>query len=90
VFDVPLLVESGRWRSLVDRVLVIDCTVETQIQRVMARNGMTRTAVQAIIDAQASRKQRLAAADWVVFNDNISREALAQDITTLTRQSLAR
>ena len=47
VFDVPLLVESGRWRQQLDRVLVVDCSRETQIARVMARNGWTREAVQA-------------------------------------------
>ncbi len=52
VFDVPLLVESGaRWRAQVDRVLVVDCLEETQIQRVMARNGLSREAVQAIMAA---------------------------------------
>jgi len=77
VFDVPLLVESGaRWRAQVDRILVIDCLEETQIQRVMARNGLSREAVEAIIGAQASRTQKLAAADWVIYNDGITLEAL--------------
>ena len=53
VFDVPLLVESGaRWRTQVDRVLVVDCLEETQIQRVMARNGLSREVIQSIISAQ--------------------------------------
>ncbi len=42
VFDVPLLVESGRWRQQVDRVLVVDCTRETQIARVMGCNNRSR------------------------------------------------
>lgn len=69
VFDVPLLVESGaRWRSRVDRVLVVDCEPETQIQRVIARNQLPREEVEAILRAQAPRPLRLSAADAVVFN----------------------
>ncbi len=71
VFDIPLLVESGRWRRKVDAVLVIDCTAEVQIARVMARSALERGAVQQIIASQASRRQRLAAADVVVFNAGI-------------------
>jgi dephospho-CoA kinase len=40
VFDIPLLVESGRWRQQVDRVLVVDCEPETQVARVAARSGL--------------------------------------------------
>jgi dephospho-CoA kinase len=84
VFDVPLLVEAGaRWRAQVDRILVVDCTEETQIQRVMARNGLSREAVQAIISAQASRKQKLAASDWVIYNDGIALEALRECVAGL-------
>jgi dephospho-CoA kinase len=84
VFDVPLLVEAGaRWRTQVDRVLVVDCLEETQIQRVMARNGLSREAVQAIISAQASRKQKLTAADWVIYNDGITLEALRECVASL-------
>ena len=84
VFDVPLLVESGaRWRAQVDRVLVVDCLEETQIQRVIARNGWSREVVQAIISAQASRTQKLAAADWVIENEGISLEALHLSVLSL-------
>jgi len=77
VFDIPLLVESGRWRQQVDRVLVVDCAVETQVARVMQRSGLAEDAVRAIIAAQATRAQRLAAADIVICNDGISLEQLA-------------
>jgi dephospho-CoA kinase len=88
VFDVPLLVESGtRWRTQVDRVLVIDCLEETQIQRVMARNGLSREAVQAIMAAQASRTQKLAAADWVIYNDGITLEELRKRVGQLPIQT---
>ncbi len=76
VFDVPLLVESGRWRARVDRILVVDCSVETQIQRVRDRNGWTDDAVQSIIQVQATREQRLAAADWVIFNQGLDIDQL--------------
>ena len=76
VFDVPLLVESGHWRARVDRILVVDCSVETQIQRVRDRNGWSADAVQSIIEVQASRAQRLAAADWVIFNQGLDLDEL--------------
>jgi dephospho-CoA kinase len=66
---VPLLVESGDWKSRVRRVLVVDCAVETQIARVMKRNGFEREQVLAIIAKQATREARLAAADDIVTND---------------------
>lgn len=69
VFDVPLLVESGaRWRARVDRIMVVDCDAETQIERVIARNQLPREQVHSILAAQASRTQRLASADAVVIN----------------------
>jgi len=65
---VPLLVESGRWRERVDRLLVVDCPVEVQIERVMRRNRLAREQIEAIIAVQASREARRAAADDVVDN----------------------
>jgi dephospho-CoA kinase len=72
VFDVPLLVESGRWRATVDRVLVVDATEETQLKRVVARSGWTPEAVRAVIAQQAPRKARRAAADAVIFNESLT------------------
>ncbi|HSW16174.1 MAG TPA: dephospho-CoA kinase [Ramlibacter sp.] len=71
VIDVPLLVESGRWRQQVDRVLVVDCSPATQVARVVARNALAPAQVEAIIAAQAPRAARLAAADIVIFNEGI-------------------
>lgn len=72
VFDVPLLVESGeRWRRQVDWVCVVDCQTETQIQRVMARSALTRPEIEGIMAQQATRAQRLASADAVIYNDGI-------------------
>ena len=70
VFDVPLLVESkGGWRERVDRILVVDCEEETQVQRVMQRSGWPRETVLAVMAQQASREQRRAVADAVIYND---------------------
>ncbi len=80
VFDIPLLVESAVWRSRLDLVLVVDCTPETQIRRVLARDQLQREAVERIIATQASRTQRLRAADAVIFNDMLPRSDLATEI----------
>ena len=84
VFDVPLLVESPRWRKLVDKVLVVDCLESTQIERVIARSGLARDAVQNIIRAQATRAQRLAAADITLFNEGLDLEQLQVAVDALT------
>ncbi len=68
VFVVPLLLESGSWVKLIDYLVVVDCPEETQIQRVMQRNNMTRPQVENILKAQASRNTRLAAANTVIEN----------------------
>jgi dephospho-CoA kinase len=83
VFDVPLLVESGRWRARVARVLVVDCSTETQIERVMQRSGWERSAVERVIGQQASREARRAAADAVIHNDGLSLDELRQAVYTL-------
>jgi dephospho-CoA kinase len=81
VHDVPLLVESGRrWRTLVDRVWVVDCEVHTQRERVMARSGLDGTEVDRIIASQASRAQRLACADVVIYNQALSLAQLRQQV----------
>jgi len=77
VFDVPLLVESGeRWRRQVDWVCVVDCQTNTQIQRVMARSQLARPEIEAIMAQQASRAQRLASADAVIYNDELDLDQL--------------
>ena len=84
VFDVPLLVESPRWRKLVDKVLVVDSLESTQIERVIARSGLALDAVQNIIHAQATRAQRLAAADITLFNEGLDLEQLQVAVDALT------
>ena len=80
VFDVPLLVESGRWRSQLDRVMVIDCLASTQVERVTARSALSREAVQKIMASQASRSRRLQAADIVLFNQDLSLDQLRGEV----------
>lgn len=69
ILVVPLLVESGAYRSRTNRVAVVDCEMETQVQRVMQRSTLTRGDALAIIASQVSREDRLAAADDVIRND---------------------
>lgn len=69
VFAVPLLVESGTWKQRVSRVLVVDSSEETQIRRVISRNGLPEAQIRAIMAAQATRRQRLEAADDVIDNN---------------------
>jgi dephospho-CoA kinase len=80
VFDIPLLVESGRWRAQLDRVLVVDCEPETQVARVAARSKLAPDAVRAIIAAQAPRALRLAAADIVVCNEGLTLDELRYEL----------
>jgi dephospho-CoA kinase len=72
VFDIPLLVESGRWRQQVQQVAVVDCSPQTQVARVVARSGLSAQQVEAIIAAQAPRALRLAAADVVICNEGLT------------------
>jgi dephospho-CoA kinase len=69
LFVVPLLIESPNWQRRVSRILVVDCPEEQQVIRVMDRNGLSEAEVRAIMATQASRAQRLAAANDVIVND---------------------
>jgi dephospho-CoA kinase len=89
VFDVPLLVESGRWRSRVDAVWVVDCDEAVQIARVAARPGWSEAAARAVMAQQASRAARRAAADVVIHNQGISLAELAAEVHSLWRSALA-
>ena len=89
VFDIPLLVESGRWRSLVDAVWVVDCSEARQVERVVERSGWTETEVRAVMAQQASRAARRAAADAVIDNDGLSLTALVDEVRALWRGAVA-
>ena len=86
VFDIPLLVESSRWRKQLDRVLVVDCEVTTQISRVMQRSGWTQAMVENVIASQATRAQRLGAADLVIYNDELALDDLAKQIRQILQR----
>jgi len=79
---VPLLVEGHHWRSRVDRVLVVDCPRALQIERVIQRSGLALEQIEAILDAQATREERLAQADDVIDNAGAP-EALTDQINAL-------
>ncbi|MHB1373528.1 MAG: dephospho-CoA kinase [Thauera sp.] len=68
ILAVPLLIESGTYRERCDRICVVDCPEALQVARVRARNGLAEAQIRAIMAAQASRNQRLAAADDVIDN----------------------
>ena len=79
---VPLMVERGSNNYACNRLLVVDCPEETQISRVMERDDLTRKQVLAIMATQATRQQRLAAADDVIINDG-SIDDLAEKVKPL-------
>ena len=83
VLDVPLLTESGAWRSRVDRIVVVDCLEGTQMARVVARSGLTPDDVRRIMDSQATREQRRAVADAVIYNEGLSLQALEAEVRSL-------
>lgn len=85
VFDIPLLVESTRWRQKVDRVLVVDCPMEVQIARVLARSGLARDMAEKIIASQVSRAQRLRSADLIIFNAGTSKAILELEVKQVAR-----
>ncbi len=82
---VPLLLERAGLRSLVDRVLVVDCPEADQIRRVVARNGFSPAEVRAIMAAQIDREHRLAAADDVLHNGG-TLDAIAPQVEALDRR----
>lgn len=85
---IPLLVETQGYRDVLDRVLVIDCPEALQVERVMARNGLSRAEVEAILAAQATRAERLALADDVLPN-TAAPDALGAAVDALHARYLA-
>ena len=80
VFDIPLLVESMHWRQRLHRVLVVDCDEALQISRVVLRSNWTPEAVEQVMAQQATRSQRRAAADIVIYNQGITLAELAEQV----------
>ena len=87
IVAVPLLLETGAYRDLVQRVLVVDCGEEQQVERVMARSGLSEEEVHAIMANQISRTERLRLADDIIDNHD-ERSALQQQVETLHRRYL--
>ena len=87
VIAVPLLIETGAYRDLAQRILVIDCSEQQQMARVIQRNGLTAAAAQAIMASQVSRAERLGHADDVVRNET-DLAALRADVVALHRRYL--
>jgi dephospho-CoA kinase len=83
---IPLLAEGGGRRDF-NRVLVVDCPEELQIQRVMQRDGVDANSARNVLAAQASRAERIAIADDVIVNDG-DRDKLSQDVDALHRRYL--
>lgn len=86
VFDIPLLVESKRWRQQLGQVLVIDCDEALQVSRVVARSSWAPDAVEKVMAQQASRRQRLAAADIVIYNQDLTLGELALQVAQIARR----
>jgi dephospho-CoA kinase len=87
ILVVPLLLETGGYRELLQRVLVVDCSEALQIARTMARSGLTEEEVRRIMQAQIARDQRLKRADDVIFNDT-GIEVLRRHVEALHRRYL--
>lgn len=87
ILVVPLLFETDSYRTLIQRILVVDCPEPLQIQRAMSRSKLSESEVQAIIDAQISRKARLNGADDVILNDS-SLENLKKQISDFHKKYL--
>lgn len=77
ILSAPLLIEN-RLTKLCDRVLVVDVSEATQLERTQQRDDVSEDQVQAIINAQASREQRLQAADNIIHNEGDEAELTSQ------------
>lgn len=83
VCEIPLLVEGKTWVPQLDAVLVVDCSPDLQVQRVMQRSGLLEETVRKIIASQASRAQRLACADAVILNERVDVQGLNEQLGQL-------
>ena len=86
ILESPLLLETDQYK-LADTVLVVDVPETLQLQRASLRDGMKRENIQAIMDTQMSREQRLAAAD-LVFDNSLSSDSLVSRVNELHQQFL--
>lgn len=84
VLVIPLLFEAGQ-TTLADRILVVDCDPELQIERVLARDDLPRAQVEQILAAQVDRKTRLQGADDIIKNNGTLEELMAATEATHRR-----
>ena len=83
VFDVPLMAESSHWRSRCDRIVVVDCSEQTQVDRVMRRASWQEEQVRRVIAQQAPRPLRRSIADAIIHNDGQSLDDLQAAVHSL-------
>ena len=88
ILVVPLLLETGSYRDLIDRTVVVDCDEQQQIDRTMTRSRLTADAVRSIMAAQLPRTERLKRADDVIRNDG-DIAALRAQVESLHAQYVA-
>ncbi|MFC3092713.1 dephospho-CoA kinase [Alteromonas sediminis] len=84
--DVPLLTEN-KMQSQFDRILVVDCPAELQLQRAMSRDGSSEDTIKRIIASQASREARLGIADDIIENTS-TLDALVPKVDALHNKYL--
>lgn len=84
---IPLLFESNQWKQY-NRVLVVDCSREIQLQRLMQRDSSDQKQAEAILDSQASREQRLSIADDVIDNSR-DLQSMQHQVIKLHKQYLS-
>lgn len=86
IYISPLLIETDR-PDWIKRILIIDCPESTQVERTMARDNNSQSLVESIMANQATRQQRLAAADDVIENTG-DEHTLRSQVDTLHHQYL--
>mgnify|MGYP002277826505 CR=1 FL=1 len=87
ILMIPLLIETAQ-QATVDRILVVDCPEDRQIQRVLQRDDMTEKQARSILDTQATREKRLEMADDVLYNNTDNKETLKEQVCQLHRKYL--
>ncbi|KIO49971.1 dephospho-CoA kinase [Nitrosospira sp. NpAV] len=88
IIVVPLLLETGGYRGMIERILVVDCNEQDQITRAMARTGLDEQTARAIAATQLPRQERLRRADDVIAND-VDMSHLRQQVDALHKKYLA-
>lgn len=88
VVEIPLLYETKEWVGKCDCIVAVDCSEDTQVRRVKARNGLGEAEIKAIMKTQATSEQRRSIATHVIINDNEVAGELEKKIVALAIQLL--